>query len=59
MSVIAFLPLLLSVVPLVICILLLVWIHDIKMNSVRQVEQNKQIIQLLHDMNNKTKNPNM
>ncbi|MGV3463915.1 MAG: hypothetical protein ACO1OT_01300 [Heyndrickxia sp.] len=59
MSIIAFLPLLISVVPLVIFIIFLVWIHEIKMNSGRQVEQNEQIIRLLHDINNKTKNPYM
>jgi len=62
MNTLAIMPLfimLFSLVPLIMYIFLLIWIHSIKTNTERQVEQNEQIIRLLNDMNNKTKNPQM
>jgi hypothetical protein len=51
MSVIALFPLLFSLVPLIIFIIILVWINTIKVNSDRQIQQNELIIGLLREMN--------
>lgn len=60
MTLLGLIPFLLySLIPLVIIIILLIWVHEIKINSGRQVEQNEQIIRLLHDINHNTKNPHM
>ncbi|WP_169834558.1 hypothetical protein [Paenisporosarcina indica] len=45
-----FFPVLLSLLPLLILALVFRWVRQIKKNSETQVEQNKQIISLLQQM---------
>ncbi|MFS0674143.1 hypothetical protein [Ornithinibacillus sp. 179-J 7C1 HS] len=41
------------IIPLVLIIFILIWIHQIKVNSENQVKQNNEIIKLLEELNNK------
>ena len=41
------------IIPLVLIIFILIWIHQIKVNSENQVKQNNEIIKLLEELKNK------
>jgi uncharacterized membrane protein len=48
--ILALIPLIL---PIVIIVFLLIWVHQIKANSEMQVKQNQKIINLLEELNRK------
>jgi uncharacterized membrane protein len=41
------------IVPIVVIVFLLIWVHQIKANSEMQVKQNQKIINLLEELNRK------
>ncbi|ADU28912.1 hypothetical protein [Evansella cellulosilytica] len=57
MEFLAFIPimlfLLVSILPLVLFILIIIWIYSIKSNTEKQVAQNERIIQLLQKIDSK------